>query len=315
MKSILLLVLFSIMPTNSFAQNENDKKVFLDSIFRETKSDPKYYRIIKDYALEKEEYDIVDYYKSGKIMMKGKSLKKEYLYENGDFTYYFENGNKLMQKQFSKGLPVGKFTSWYENGNKKIEGEYVKIENMYRPILKIDQFWNAENVQTVENGTGFFEDLEESKITSLKGTLKNGLKEGEWTGNGFTLKFKFKEIYSEGKLVSGESTDADNNKNKYLKEFEMPSPKSGMDGFRNYIAKNYHMPKIKVDVNGSIILSFIVEKNGDITEIKVVRSLGENFDNEAIRVLKSYKDWTPGKSRGINIRTAFTIPISIKTKA
>ena len=58
-------------------------------------------------------------------------------------------------------------------------------------------------------------------------------------------------------------------------------------------------------------MRFIVEKNGTISDIKVLRSAGEGLDNEAIRLIEAYPDWEPGKYRGRIARIHYSIPITI----
>ncbi|MNS76970.1 Gram-negative bacterial tonB protein [compost metagenome] len=59
------------------------------------------------------------------------------------------------------------------------------------------------------------------------------------------------------------------------------------------------------------MLSFVIEKDGSVADIKVVKSLDEKLDREGIRVVKAYKDWKPGKVRGIFARVSFALPIAL----
>ncbi len=314
MKSILLSALFLMMSLSTFAQNENDKKILLDSLYQPTDSDYLYYRIIKDYNLEKESYDIEEYYKSGQIMMRGKSLKRDNIVRNGEFTYYFENAAKKCVQHFLNGKPSGNYSSWYENGNRKEESEYVTLVEIFGPELKVNQFWNSSYIQTVKDGNGFYEDLDQGQLQFFKGNLVNGLKEGEWTGSDKKGKYTFKETYNAGKLISGESTTTENKKFPYTKRNELPFPKNGMTAFRNDLAQNYKMPNTAINVDGTIYLSFIVEQNGTLSNVKVTKGLGEQFDQEAVRAVKKLaKGWTPGKYRGMNFRVAYNCPIKIKS--
>jgi TonB family protein len=65
-------------------------------------------------------------------------------------------------------------------------------------------------------------------------------------------------------------------------------------------------------VQGKVYIGFIVEKNGSLTDFKVVRGIGSGCDEEAIRVLKSSPVWRPGMANGKPVRTSYVLPITFK---
>ena len=94
---------------------------------------------------------------------------------------------------------------------------------------------------------------------------------------------------------------------------EMPDFKGkGSDGFREYIAKNLNYPEVaaKNGISGKVFISFIVEPNGSVTNVKVARGVDPALDAEALKVVKSSPKWTPGKQKGKKVRVSFTFPIS-----
>ncbi|MBB5637313.1 protein TonB [Pedobacter cryoconitis] len=86
----------------------------------------------------------------------------------------------------------------------------------------------------------------------------------------------------------------------------------GMDKFYTYLSKAIKYPGMAQEnkVQGKVFLSFIVEKNGALTDIKVERKLGSGTDEEAIRVLKASPHWLPGIQNGKPVRVKYNIPIS-----
>ena len=88
----------------------------------------------------------------------------------------------------------------------------------------------------------------------------------------------------------------------------------GIPAMQAYMAKNIHYPAEaeKTGMQGTVMLSFIVEKDGSITNATVIRSRGELLDNEALRVVKGMPKWTPGMQGGKPVRTKFTLPIPFK---
>ena len=91
-----------------------------------------------------------------------------------------------------------------------------------------------------------------------------------------------------------------------------PSYPGGMDKFYAYLSKaiRYPAPAQEANVQGKVFLSFIVEKNGSLTDIKVERKLGYGTDEEAVRVLKASPKWIPGIQNGRPVRVKYNIPIS-----
>lgn len=85
----------------------------------------------------------------------------------------------------------------------------------------------------------------------------------------------------------------------------------GIDGFRKFIAQNYRTPKIDVDLKGTLIIAFVVEQDGSLTDIKVIRDLGYGTGAEAIRVLKKSKKWIPGVQNNRPVRVKYTLPLNI----
>lgn len=94
----------------------------------------------------------------------------------------------------------------------------------------------------------------------------------------------------------------------------MPSYPGGISQMRAFIQNNLRYPEdaIKDGIQGRVILSFIVEKDGSLTDIKVVRSVSPSLDKEAIRIVKSMPKWIPGKQNGRSVRVKYIIPIHFK---
>ena len=92
----------------------------------------------------------------------------------------------------------------------------------------------------------------------------------------------------------------------------MPEFPGGDLGLMKYIQKNVKYPPIAKEYNitGKVYVSFIVDKSGSVTNVKIVRGVDKNLDAEAMRVVKSLPNYTPGKQRGKAVRVMFTIPIN-----
>lgn len=82
-----------------------------------------------------------------------------------------------------------------------------------------------------------------------------------------------------------------------------------------YLSKNIKFPKEKEneDVNARVVTSFTVEKDGSISDAKIVRSQGEAFDNEALRVINGMPKWIPGTQNGKAVSVKYILPITFST--
>ena len=93
---------------------------------------------------------------------------------------------------------------------------------------------------------------------------------------------------------------------------DMPSFQGkGQDGFRSYIHDNLRYPEIAAEngISGRVFVQFTVNKDGSISDVKVIRGVDSALDAEALRVVKTAPKWEPGKQRGKPVRVSFTFPI------
>jgi protein TonB len=94
---------------------------------------------------------------------------------------------------------------------------------------------------------------------------------------------------------------------------EMPSFQGkGVDGFRDYIARNLIYPQTAVDkgISGKVYIQFTVNSKGEVVDVAVVRGVDPVLDQEAVRVVKSSPRWEPGKQRSKRVNVQFTFPIN-----
>lgn len=96
---------------------------------------------------------------------------------------------------------------------------------------------------------------------------------------------------------------------------KMPEFPGGMSKFYSYVANNFKRPELDAERTLKVYVSFVIEKDGSITDIMVKNDPGYGMGKEAIRLLKSLKTkWTPGILDGKPVRTAYNLPITIKTE-
>ena len=95
---------------------------------------------------------------------------------------------------------------------------------------------------------------------------------------------------------------------------EMPEFPGGAAKLMEYIQKNIKYPMMarESDIQGRVFVNFVVEPDGSISNVTVMRGIGGGCDEEAVRVVNSMPNWKPGKQRGSAVRCAYTVPIIFK---
>jgi len=313
MKLILHILFFFTISTNLLSQSKESqvRAIYLDSTWAETtEENHKYIRVVEDYFSNKNIYVFKDYFKSKKLCMIGGSSDKDILKREGQFIYYYENGNKKAVVNYSKNNKTGIEYRWYENGNIKAELDHSKIKDA-DVDFKINNYWNPQQEQKVISGNGSVDYSDENQEDI--GEVKDGLPDGIWKGKNLKRKFSYIENYRKGKFISGISTDSQGIEHQYKHLEIRPEPKKGIKDFYQYIGKNYKKTEnaIANKISGKLVLSFIIDKDGSITEPKILKSLGYGLDEEAIRVITNYNGWIPGQQKGINVRALYSIPITV----
>ena len=95
---------------------------------------------------------------------------------------------------------------------------------------------------------------------------------------------------------------------------QMPTFPGGDAALMKYLSENVKYPAlaIKAQEQGRVVVSFTVEKDGAISDVKVARSVTPSLDAEAVRVVKAMPKWTPGKQGGQLVRVRYNVPVSFK---
>jgi antitoxin component YwqK of YwqJK toxin-antitoxin module len=310
MKNKFLTFILTIISSTSIAQVNLSVKKFFDSNWNQVdEGEYTYYQIIKEYNLEKTTYEVFYYYKSGVLHSKGMTSDKDYLHKEGTFISYYENGNKKKLVNYIKGVETGFLFKWYPNGSKKEEGEYVEYDSKKKLYeYKVKHFWDAQGVQKVIDGNGDLEENENNNVAT--GKIKDGFKDGVWTGIG-NDKSTFIESYTDKKLISGTSIDANKVSYNYTALFVKPEPKGGIKNFYKYIGNNFKTPEFAKNYNGKVVVHFIVSKDGKISKTKILKHFGYGVDEEALRVVSNSENWKPGEIRGIPTNCSYSLPIVI----
>jgi len=92
---------------------------------------------------------------------------------------------------------------------------------------------------------------------------------------------------------------------------DMPAYVGGQEAMMSFLAGNIKYPEaaMKKDIQGKVYVTFVVEADGSVTNVKVLRGIGSGCDEEAVRVVKMMPKWNPGKQAGKAVRVQYNLPI------
>jgi len=95
---------------------------------------------------------------------------------------------------------------------------------------------------------------------------------------------------------------------------EMPVPPGGITGFTNYMMQTLKYPTAAKEgnVQGMVVVSFLVTAEGKVENVEVLRGIGSGCDEEAVRVVANSGTWTPGRNGGSAVAVKMTLPVQFK---
>ena len=92
---------------------------------------------------------------------------------------------------------------------------------------------------------------------------------------------------------------------------QMPEPEGGLKAFYRFVSKNIRYPKKAMDlgIEGKVFISFVIDKDGSIQDVTVLKGIGFGCDDEAVRVVRQAPKWKPGRQGGIPVKVRQRLPI------
>mgnify|MGYP002719076136 FL=1 len=215
---------------------------------------------------------------------------KDKVFEKLDEMPEFPGGGKAMMQWLSHNIQYPK-----DAIDAKIEGRVV----VSFIVEKDGSISNAE----VKKGVYESLDKEALRIVNAMPKWKPGMQAGQPARTRFfvPINFKFAQPAVQGEKVFD-----------YLDD--MPEFPGGQAAMMQWLSQNIQYPKEAVDGNikGRVIVSFIIEKDGSISNAKVTKGVHESLDKEALRVVSAMPNWKPGMQDGQPARCQFTLPVSFK---
>lgn len=228
---------------------------------------------------------------------------------------------------------------FFSSGNKSASS---KISNFsYTVVLQNERFGTAtftakskpigrgyfitkDIVLDTEDGNSYIIKAQNGDINTLYDILILPEEKNEMSGNIDTSVILLKDFFKVPQIIKkddGEQKEEDNTSiNRFFVEKNEDSPleiAEEMPEFPNmsqWISSNLRYPIIALEygIQGTVVVAFVVNKDGTLSNLKIKESINPNLNKEALRVVKAMPKWTPGKQDGKNVSVKYSIPINFK---
>jgi protein TonB len=221
---------------------------------------------------------------------------------------------------------IGQDTTYFDNNLKKANS--IKDASYYKVVLRqqpdtnqaIETFYfKSGKIKSQKSYTNYKDKKIEGKAKEWyeSGQIRKNIDYKEGKKNGQLLTFwdngnpKRIDTYKNDSLIEGKCMNPDGTKTTYYDYEKLPEFPGGKNELRQYLSKEIKYPKKsrKEDVEGRVLVYYIVNENGTISDIKIAQGVNDELDKEAIRVVKNMPNWEPGMQDGEAVKIGFYLPI------
>lgn len=214
-------------------------------------------------------------------------------------------------------------TAWYATGQIKL----IRTVDVAQPIVVrnpvlVSAYWDSTGNQQVKDGNGLavFRETVRSYADTTKqttfieqGVYQDRVKQGVWTGRYEDGSYFYEEIYDKGVCQKGKARTIGKDTVQYTVPEQLPEFKGGMPALGQFLSQNLHYPPAaqRAKVQGRVFISFVINKEGEVEDVEVLKGIGFGTDEEAVRVVKASSGrWVPGAQRGQKIKVKYNLPIN-----
>lgn len=303
----------------AFAQKQNVYFLKNDLRLVSNKDSADFIRIVREPEEGSKLYVVLEYYTSGQRKRVTRSTKIDpVLRLEGQCVEYYPNGKIKSSANYVRNNLTGDVFNYFPNGKiYTVEdygpadtGAHYQADYRKEPLIKTCRDSTGKEMVTDGNGHYLIYNSDFKRVDE-EGDVKNGQRVGEWKGHAEGGKVTFSEFYKEGKLQNGTATDSGGTY-KYTVRAINAQYKNGIDAFGRYLGHqiSYPIQDREYGIQGTVLLSFVINKDGTVKTIKVIRHVSPSIDAEAVRVLAKSKDWLPAVYFGRQVSSKFTVPIS-----
>jgi TonB family protein len=313
----LFLVIFLLVSCICTAQKKRNVYFMKnDGRYMSARDSADYLRIVEEPDSGSKLYNVFEYYLSGKKRSIGQSARIDPpLYEGQRIAFDSSGIKREVTIYNSAHEPAGNEYFFFPNGKPYLVLQYppgalAGSDLTNHPIIAC---YDSTGAALTADGNGTYKLFDASfKRVIETGNVKGGKRDGKCEGNDFKHKDHFVEEYKDGELLTGVLTDSAGKITNYTKSRTVdPGYPGGVSAFYKYLAKKIKYPdkEKENDIQGTVVLSFLVEKTGKVTNVKVIKHVSPGIDAEAVRVMKASPEWVPGSAFGRPVRVWYSIPI------
>ena len=246
---------------------------------------------IRTIALDKnneDAFDVVEYYKDKSVKRIGNSLTSDFNPKyNGNVISYFKNGKISSKEPYSNGVLYGIAKYYYANDSLRKQISYINNEKKQRveKVLALND--SLGHYFLNRNASGVFK-IKEPNGEVIEGEYLEGQNHGTWKTYNPEKNENYIDEYDAGKYLKGKTIEADGKIITYNELEQLPEFKGGLNVFGKFLGTNLRYPSEarKQRIQGRVFITFVVEKDGTLTDHKVIRGIGGGCDEEALRVLQ-----------------------------
>ncbi|HEY8782320.1 MAG TPA: TonB family protein [Mucilaginibacter sp.] len=310
---IFILFLSLVVFSEAIAQKKDTAVYYLSNSGKlvSTKDSADFFLVVlpPDTSVDKNLSVIKEYYKNGKIRLAGSATMQDLKFQ-GPVITFFANGHKMNIKNYDNGELTGDIIEYYPNGKFYNKKSYIKTVTEETELLLKDCSDSTGKVMAV-NGNGSWINFNDGFTrTSEQGIITNGRRDSVWNIV-ITDTTGFVKTYKDGKIIKSEPCTISDNKF-FVNVEQVPEFPGGLDAFLRFLNSHIRYPDAakKNNTSGRVIVSFVVERDGSLTDVKVARGIGDGCDEEAVRLIKSSPKWKPGIQNGKPVRVLYSIPIA-----
>ena len=250
-------------------------------------------------------YTIKKFYPDGKRMAITTATNNSIpLRLQGAYISFFPNGRQMTVRNYEKGEIVGDEYNYYPNGMLYNSKSYINVKKQHLNLCK-----DSTGKVLAENGNGRWVEFDKAFKSHAEGKVINGLKEGEWSGK-LNDTTEFAALFKNGKVISSKFADRSGTEHifKFNEVDVVPEYRGGMSAYNTSISPYliagmaYRLGRKET----TVAVSYVIKKDGSISDIKVLKGMGSGFDDDYVKAIRLATDWLPGYQFGVPVNVEFT---------
>jgi TonB family protein len=251
-------------------------------------------------------FPVYEYYPNGKIKLTALSKNRIYnaLEFDGSCSTFFTNGKRMAVNNYINGYLTGSEIKYYPNGKLYCTDTILNTRSLF-----ISCYDSTGKVMT-DNGSGKWVKYDDDfKNVIAEGMVKDSIENGEWVFADANNE-KFTVQYNKGTAIS--SSNQQFLEKQILTSVDQQAKFSTRNGtYSDFLSNNLHYPinSRNNNIQGKVIITFVVEKDGTTSNFRIVKSVSDDLDAESLRVIK-LMIFNPAINNGKPVRSYFTIPVN-----